>query len=77
MLRTSGRKLGASAFDDARITAQTTLGQQGSAHISKQALHQGRMLFLAGLLHLREGIGDHGDGMGETETVAVQIKRGS
>ena len=77
MLRPLGRKLGASAFDNARIAAQTTLGQQGGAHISKQALHQGRMLLLAGLLDRREGIGDHRDGMSETETVAVQILRGS
>src|SRR5436190_21998996 len=77
MLRTAGRKLGAAAFDDARIATQTTLGEQGSAHISKQALYQGRMVLLAGLLHLRERIGDHSDGMSETETVAVQILRGS
>lgn len=39
MLWTSGRELGASAFDNTRMTAQTTRRQQGVAHISQQALH--------------------------------------
>src|SRR5579863_4982871 len=76
MLWTTNRKLGLSAFDHTRIAAQTACWQQGMTHRSSQALHQGGAMFMACLLNLRDSIGNQGDGMSETETVAIETARG-
>ena len=75
VLRTGAGKFRAWSFADAWIAAQATRGQQRRPQISHQALEQGFLLHPGCLLEGGPRIGDHRDGMGETEPIRVQPQR--
>ncbi len=69
---TRAREFRARLFADPRVTAPATDRQQRITQITEQALGQLLMLLLGGLLEFMQGIGDQGDGMGETESITIQ-----
>src|SRR6266446_6835266 len=75
VLRTGAGKFRAWSKASAWIAAQATRGQQRRPQISHQALEQGFLLHPGCLLEGGPRIGDHRDGMGETEPIRVQPQR--
>ena len=75
VLRTGAGKFRARSLAHAWVAAQATSGQQRRAQISHQARTQGCPLHWGCLLECWQRLGDHRDGMGETQPIRVQPQR--